>query len=49
MVLTILLAASLALAADQHGIGRESPIDGSIRVYDPKTGQPLYEIRSPRR
>lgn len=30
------------------GIGRESPIDGTIRVYDPRTGQPLYEIRPPR-
>lgn len=30
------------------GIGRASPIDGTIRVYDPRTGQPLYEIRPPR-
>jgi hypothetical protein len=28
------------------GVGREPPIDGSIRIYDPKTGQPLYKIRN---
>lgn len=26
------------------GTGKEAP-DGSIRVYDPKTYQPLYEIK----
>jgi hypothetical protein len=31
------------------GTGRESPYDGSIRVYDPRTGQPLYEIKDGRR